>query len=267
MGRLGCSAFAVSGQRTIDDGLLCGRNLDYFVSSAAGDDVWAATSYMREHLAVIEFAPRDGASFVSVGWPGFIGAATAMNERGLIAGGLTVQTLRNLVVGTPSTLLYRRVMEECASLNEAIHLLSRARRTQGNNVLLGSAAEGSAAIVEYTPWRFAVRRARDGFVAATNHFNHPDMLRHHSNLVFQSSAERLARLGEIEGDLGSRRLDAEGVAAMLVDTERRCAEANEYCTVLNPCTLYSVVFEPSQCRLWLRPADRPERRFQSVGLR
>src|SRR5438552_2274053 len=35
-GRLGCSAFALTGERTASGELLCGRNLDYFVMSARG---------------------------------------------------------------------------------------------------------------------------------------------------------------------------------------------------------------------------------------
>src|SRR5688572_3690051 len=56
-GRLGCSVFAVTAERTASRELICGRNLDYFVMSAAGEDAWAATNYMKEHLAVVEYAP------------------------------------------------------------------------------------------------------------------------------------------------------------------------------------------------------------------
>src|SRR5581483_1746234 len=40
MARLGCSAFALTPERTQGDELICGRNLDYFVESAAGEDAW-----------------------------------------------------------------------------------------------------------------------------------------------------------------------------------------------------------------------------------
>lgn len=265
-GRLGCSGFAVTADRTKFGQLVCGRNLDYFVASAVTDDPWAATNYMKEHLVAIEHAPNDGASFVSVGWPGFVGVATAMSERGMVVGSMTVATLRSLPLATPAPFLYRRIMEETGSLAEAIEILRRARRTQANNVLLGSAEEGTAVIVEYTPWQLVIRRPENGWVAATNHFNHPDMLRHHANTVFLSSRERLARLGQLCARQAPIAQDPEAMGRFLVDVERGSPDANEYCTVLNPCTVYSVFFAPAQRRLWVRAADRPERTFQEIAL-
>jgi hypothetical protein len=264
-GRLSCSVFALTADRTASRELLCGRNLDYFVASAVADDSWAATNYMKEHLAVIEYYPRDRASFVSVAWPGFVGAVTAMSEWGMVAASMTVATVRSLPLATPSPFLYRRIMEETRALDTAIGILRSARRTQGNNVLLGSAAEGTAAIVEYTPWRLVVRRPIDGWVASTNHFNDPEMVRQHASTVFLSSRERLSRLGELCATHGST-AEVQEARGFLSDLERRSPEANEFCTLLNPCTIYSAFFQPSQGRMWVRAADRPERTFQEIEL-
>lgn len=264
-GRLGCSTFALTADRTASRELVCGRNLDYFVASAVADDSWAATNYMKEHLAVIEYQPRNRASFVSITWPGFVGAVTAMSQRGMVAASMTVATVKNSPLATPSPFLYRRIMEETGSLDEAIGILRGARRTQGNNVLLGSAAEGTAAIVEYTPWRLVVRLPVEGWVASTNHFNDPEMARHHANLVFLSSRERLARLGELCADHGST-AEVQEIRGFLTDLERRSPEATEYCTLLNPCTIYSAFFQPAQRRMWVRAADRPGRTFQEIGV-
>jgi hypothetical protein len=266
-GRLGCSVFAITPERSDEQGeLVCGRNLDYFVSSAVGDDTWAATQHLKEHLAVVEYQPEDRASFVSVGWPGFIGAATAMSEHGMVISSLTVATLRNLALATPATFVYRRIMEESTTLADAIAVVQRTRRSQGNNVLIGSAAEGDAVVVEYTPWRLAIRRPQDGWVAATNHFNHPDMVRYHANLIRMSSRERLARLGELCGDCAGTAEGAEILGQFLLDQECHNPDSNDYCTVLNPCTIYSTLFAPAQGRLWVRAADRPDRTFQEVAL-
>ncbi len=266
-GRLGCSVFAVTAERTASRELICGRNLDYFVMSAQGDDPWAATNYMKEHLAVVEYAPDDKPGFVSVGWPGFIGAATAMSERGLVVSSLTVATFGNWPLATPATFTYRRVMEEARTLEEGIAMIRRARRTQGNNVLVGSGDEGIAAVIEYTPQRSAVRRPRDGWIAATNHFNHPEMARRHPRQAFLSSTERLARLGELCGSDGACTKEVAGMCDFLIDVKRRTPEATEYCTVHNPCTVYSTLFAPRQRRLWVRAADRPERSFEEIALR
>jgi hypothetical protein len=220
---------------------------------------------MKEHVAVVEYAPEDRPSFVSVGWPGFIGAATAMSERGIVVSSLTVPTLVNWPIATPATFLYRRVIEEAETLEQGLAMIRRARRTQGNNVLVGSGDEGTAAVVEYTPRRLAVRPPEDGWVAATNHFNHPDMVRHHARQGTPSSTERLARLGELCGSDGACTAEVVALSAFLTDLETRYPEANEYCTVHNPCTVYSTLFAPRQRRMWVRAADQPDRTFQEIG--
>jgi hypothetical protein len=265
-GRLGCSVFAVTAERTASRELVCGRNLDYFVMSAAGEDAWAATNYMKEHLAVVEYAPEGGAGFVSVGWPGFIGAATAMSERGIVVSSLSVPTMANWPLATPATFTYRRIMEEADSLDAGVGMIRRASRTQGNNVLVGSGDEGTAVVVEYTPRRMAVRQPEAGWIAATNHFNHPDMLRHDGRQAFQSSTERFARLGQLCSSDGACTSEAPDFGCFLTDLETRFPDANEYCTVHNPCTVYSTLFAPAQRTMWVRASDRADRTFQEISL-
>ena len=265
-GQLGCSAFAANASPDADAELVAGRNLDYFVTSAAGDDVWAATNYMKQHVVVVDHAPSDGARFASVAWPGFVGVATGMNERGLVASALVVATLRNRPLATPATFLYRRIIEETSRIQEGITVLRRAHRSQGHNVLLASAEDRSATVVEFTPWRLAVRRPEDGWVTATNHFVDPLMARRYGQYEVVSSTDRLARLGDLcaRGDLGGD--DLVGAGRLLLDTEIRSPTANEYCTVFNPCTIYSTLFAPARKRMWVRVADEPGRGFEPIDV-
>ncbi len=262
-GRLGCSTFALLPERTDEGELICGRNLDYFVQSARGDDVWAATNYMKEHVAVIEFAPRDGAEFISVGWPGFVGTVTAMSRNQMVVGSMTIASRWNWAMATPSPFLYRHIMERASTLGEGVDILTRAKRTQANNVLIGSGTEGKAAVVEYTPWGMATRPAQDGWVAATNHFNDPCMSRSRGLSPYRNSFERFDRLSDLCTAGGLTSLD--GAASFLADVQRRTSESTEDCVLLNPSTLYSTLFAPERGRLWVRTADRPARRFEEVA--
>jgi hypothetical protein len=263
-GRIGCSTFALLAQRTQSSGLICGRNLDYFVESAAGDDPWAATNYMKEHLAVIDYRPQGRAGFTTVGWPGFVGTVTAMSQRQMVVGSMTVATNRNWAVATPACFLYRRVMEEAGTLDAAIDILQRGRRSQGNNVLLGSGSEGDAAVVEYTPWRLAVRRPTEGWIASTNHFVHPRMARYHGPYAHQSSSERFERLADLCGGGPEGPVSADEAQQFLADVTRRTPDSTEYCSVSNPCTVYSTVFAPAQGRMWVRATEVPGRSFEEL---
>jgi hypothetical protein len=263
-GRIGCSTIALLPERTEERELICGRNLDYFVESRKGDDPWAATNYMKDHLAVIDFAPTDHIGFTTVGWPGFVGTVTAMSRAQMVVGSMTVATNRNWAFATPAPFLYRRIMEEATTLDASIALLKTEKRTQANNVLIGSGSEGGAAAVEFTPWKLAVRPARDGWVVSTNHFNHPDMAGSHGPYPVQNSAERFGRLSELCGAPADGTSGAEHVRRLLTDVVRR-PEANDYGVVWNPCTVYSVLFAPVQGRLWVRATDRTDRDFEEVG--
>jgi Acyl-coenzyme A:6-aminopenicillanic acid acyl-transferase len=265
-GRLGCSAFAANASPEALGELVSGRNLDYYVNSAVGDDVWAATNYMKQHVVVVEHAPHDAARFASVVWPGFVGVATAMSEAGMVASALVVATIRNRPLATPAPFLYRRIVEETSRVDDAVGMLQRARRTQGHNVLLASAEDQSAAVVEYTPWRFAVRRPKAGWLATTNHFVDPEMTRRYARFELLSSTDRLARLCDLCGGDGIAGGDLTAAGQLLLDTEIRSPDANEYCTIFNPCTIYSTLFAPMRNRMWVRVADRPDRTFEPVDI-
>jgi Acyl-coenzyme A:6-aminopenicillanic acid acyl-transferase len=265
-GRLGCSAFAANASPGADGELVSGRNLDYFVNSAVADEVWAATNYMKQHVVAIKHRPDDGAGFASVAWPGFVGVATGMSDTGMVASALVVTTVRNRPFATPAPFLYRRIVEETTRLDEAISILRRAPRTQGHNVLLASAADQSAAVVEYTPWRLAVRTPEDGFIATTNHFVHGDMARRYASYERLSSTDRFARLRDLRSSDGLARADLTAAGKLLLDTEIRSPDANEYCTIFHPCTIYSTLFAPLRRRMWVRIADRPDRSFEPIDL-
>jgi hypothetical protein len=265
-GRLGCSAFAANASPNAEGELVSGRNLDYFVNSAVGDEVWAATDYMKQHVVAIKHRPDDAAAFASVGWPGFVGVATGMSELGMVASALVVTTIRNRPFATPAPFLYRRIVEETTRLDEAIDVLRRARRTQGHNVLLASNDDRSAAVVEYTPWRLAVRAPEDGFIATTNHFVHQDMARRYARYEHLSSTDRFARLKDLGSSDGLVGADLTAAGRLLLDTQMRSPDANEYCTIFNPCTIYSTLFAPGRKRMWVRIADRPDRSFEPVDV-
>lgn len=264
-GRLGCSVLALGAERTATNRLLCGRNLDYFVAGSVADDAWAATNYMKEHLVTVEYAPRDRFSFIGVGWPGLVGSFTGLGESAVAVASLTVRTIVNRPLATPAPFLYRQILEESTSLDQAVGVLRRARRTQANNVLLASGREGTAAVVEYTPWKLAVRGLQDGWLVATNHFSHPAMLGRNPRQRYESSWDRSARLGEL---CSARGVGAgpEDVRDFMMDTHLRRPEATEYCRVFNPCTVLSTLFVPEEGQLWVRATDRPDRQFEEVRL-
>lgn len=172
----GCSSFTAWGSKTTDGGTVVGRNLDYF----------DLPGLKELHLVIARKAhSADNKGWVSVAWPGLIGAYTAMNEDGVVVAMHDVDAAPQLsmVRRRPRSLVLRDIVE-AADASKAITVAKRVLHsspgTRGNNFLVAtsSAAPSARAVVfEYdgnvgAADGVTVREA-DGtanFVACTNHY-------------------------------------------------------------------------------------------------
>jgi predicted choloylglycine hydrolase len=75
----------------------------------------------------------------------------------------------------PLMLCYRRVLEECETVEEAAALLTSLKRTTWMNLAVCDRRGG--AVLEITPKSVEVRRAGDGMLPCTNHFRMPALAR------------------------------------------------------------------------------------------
>lgn len=181
-----CSSFAASGAATKDGKPLLARNLDFF-----GNGVLEKTG-----IAIV-FKPMGRKSFVSITWPGFSGVLSGMNRDGLCCAVMEVRLGKVTTNGMPSTLLFRRVLEEASTVDEALAILEESVKVAGNNLIIID-REGRAAVAELGPDLFRVRRAEDGMVFSTNHHRKklPRILRCGRYKKFETFAEEKA--GEID---------------------------------------------------------------------
>lgn len=249
LGRLACSGLAVQGARAASGNVLLARNMDY----APETDWWGVgdrvTRVLRDSLAVFVQRPARGYGFVSVSWPGFIGAVTGMNEAGLTVACLTSTVPCETADGEPTSFIYRRVLEEAATLQECEAILRSSRRTIGNNLMVASAQDNAARVFEFSPRRLTARRPTDDVLLATNHFQHPFTAAEQRGYVLSHSLARLERLAELTSELTIDRGRAQRILRDHVDEDdRNC--------ILNGGTIYSVVADPIARRLWVRPFDR-----------
>ncbi|HLZ07855.1 MAG TPA: C45 family peptidase, partial [Chloroflexota bacterium] len=141
---------------------LFGRNLDY-----------PTLGFLHEYSLVTVYRPTGKRAFASVGVPGFVGCLSGMNDAGLAIAVLEVYTSADNSAtfnpkGTPYAMCYRRVLEECATVEEAEKLLRSMERTTRNNLAICDRKGG--AVFEITPKTLKVRRSADGLCPCTNHF-------------------------------------------------------------------------------------------------
>jgi predicted choloylglycine hydrolase len=148
-----CSAVAVHGS----DGLLIGRNLD-----------WVNHGVAHRSGVVFLLEPRGERRVLSVGWPGIAGVVTGMNDRGVVV-------TMNMAISsdaepnaTPVLLRIRDVLAHASSAEAAVADATSQPRTMAMNWMVADA--GSAAVVELTGHRFAVRPMAGSCAVTTNYF-------------------------------------------------------------------------------------------------
>ena len=223
----GCSALMIEPERSATHGLLFGRNLDI-----------PPFDHVYEYSLVTVYRPRGKNAFASIGFPGLHGCASGINERGLAIAWLDVNSVHDGSpafdpLGVPLVCCFRRVLEECATVDEAEKRMRTLRRTRSAN--LAVCDRKSAAVFEITPKNVIVRPATEGICACTNHFR--------SSLLAEDL--KCPRYDALEK---SRTLAKLG----LPDVVKHLHAANQ-----GAATMQTMVFEPGALRLHLAFGEGP----------
>jgi len=134
-----CSSFAVFGRATPDGRLIHGRNLEWNIRAGA-----------QRYIRLFVHRPEGRHAFVSVGFTGFIGTLSGINERGVSIGQIGALSADQSFRGTPMPMLLRRVLEESGTLEEAVRIMELGPRTRGFNYVFGSSSERRAVVLETT---------------------------------------------------------------------------------------------------------------------
>lgn len=155
---IGCSTVTLPSAAAPDGVARFGRNLDFpSFGVAHGQSV------------VVIVRPTGRHAFAAVTWPGLVGVLSGMNEHGLALANMEVSRQPRPPDAMPYALLYRTVLEECSTVEEAIALIEHEPRQTANNLMLMDAS-GDRALLEIAPAGILVRRAAAGEpLVATNH--------------------------------------------------------------------------------------------------
>ncbi len=161
---VGCTSFAADGGLTRDGNLISGRNFDFYV----GDG-------FAENKIVALVKPDSGYGFLSVTWPGMIGVVSGMNQAGLT---ITLNAAPSDVPtasATPISILAREILQYAGTIDEALEI-ARLRKTFVSEILLiTSAADKSAALIEKTPETTALFLPDELPLICSNHFQSEEL--------------------------------------------------------------------------------------------
>lgn len=137
---VGCTSFAVWGRESADSSLLMARNFDFYMGE----------EFAKNKLVLFE-QPDSGYAYVSVTWPGMLGVVSGMNTQGLA---VTINASKLEVPSssaTPISILVKSILQYASNIEEAETIAASFKTFVCESILVGSANDGRAVVIEKTP--------------------------------------------------------------------------------------------------------------------
>lgn len=134
-----CANGAYFGPATEGGRLIHIRNLD-----------WVRGLGVHRLTALLFYEPEDGIPHVNIGYYGFIGSLSGMNEEGISVGQIGADSIDETLRGTPMPFLLRRVLFRAHNLEEAAEIVMKAPRTSAFNYVFADAKRNRAIAIETT---------------------------------------------------------------------------------------------------------------------
>lgn len=216
-----CSGFSLYGKATGDGHLYHGRVLDYLKGVG-----------LEQNAVVMVYQPEYGNAWVNLGYAGFIGSVTAMNEKGISIGEMGGGGYGEWD-GKPMAELMREVMEKANTLDEAIEIMREGPRTCHYYYVVSDGKSKQAVGIDATHDQFRVLPAG----TAVPELPHP-----FEDSVLMSAGSRYQELcNRVKSNYGS--FDADSARDLM--TRPVCMGSN----------IQSVLFEPDTLDFWVANAD------------
>lgn len=241
---VGCTSFAVWGKESADSSLLMARNFDFYMGE----------EFAKNKLVLFE-KPDSGYAYVSVTWPGMLGVVSGMNTEGLA---VTINASKLEVPSssaTPISILVKSILQYASNIEEAEKIAASFKTFVCESILVGSANDGRAVIIEKTPSEMGAYASGDARVICTNHYQ-SDRFRDDpvnvENIRVSDSGYRYRRVQQLLDSLGT--IDYLKAAAVLRDIRGVDGEDVGYCNDLSinqMLAMHSVIFKPAEKKIWV----------------
>ena len=247
---VGCTSFAAWGDATLNGDLLIGRNFDFEAGEVFDVD-----------KAIVYVWPEDGIPYVHVAWAGMAGAVTGMNREGI---SVHVNAARTSDVefgniGTPVSLLVRRVLEKARTIDEANAIIAQAQVFVSDTYMVASRAEKRAVVIEKSPSQCAMREGENSMLLQTNHMLTQPLKDDPVNIEQVERATTTYRWERLAELLEARRGDINAKACQDILRDRK-GRGNKDLGLGNRNTIdagiccHSVIFNVSSGEMWVSRA-------------
>ncbi len=241
---VGCTSFGVWSEKSKDSNLIIGRNFDFYV----GDE------FARNKIICFE-KPDQGFGFMMVTWGGMVGAVSGMNEAGLT---VTINAAKSEIptsARTPISIVAREILQYASTISEAYAIAGKRQTFVSESILIGSAKDGKAAIIEKSPFKIALVTSSTSDICCANHFQSPEFDSDPLNILNKKENASVYRYKRLVQDIaGNSPLDYRGVAAILRDRQGlngiNIGMGNE--KAMNQLIAHhSIIFMPEKLLVWV----------------
>lgn len=157
---VGCSSFAAWDNKSEDGNLILGRNFDFY----AGDE-------FAKDKVIAFIKPTKGNPFMIYTWAGMIGAVSGMNTKGLTVTINAGKSKIPLIAKTPISILAREILQYATTTEEAIAIAKKRKVFVSESIMVGSAIDNKAILIEVTPNDLDVFNVENSNqIICSNHF-------------------------------------------------------------------------------------------------
>jgi tetratricopeptide (TPR) repeat protein len=240
---VGCTSFAVN-MNSDSNNLLIGRNFDFYIN----DD-------FAENKIVVFVQPDSGYRFMYVTWASMMGVVSGMNEKGLT---VTINAAKSDIptkAAMPISILTREILQYASNFDEAIAIANKRQTFVSESILVGSAENNSALVIEKSPTKTGIYKTPNNYLVSSNHFQSETFARDKSNLENIAQSASFYREQRCEQlILGFDTLNYPQTASILRNPygldNRNIGIGNEK-AMAQMISHHSVIFEPEKLIVWV----------------
>lgn len=244
MNLIGCTAFGLKENKTVDGELLIGRNFDF----AAGDD-------FAKNKIIAFCKPKQGYAFMYVTWGGMIGVLSGMNEHGLT---VTLNSAKSDIptsAKTPVCIVARLILQNAKNIDEAFSIAKKYNTFVSEMFFIGSAYDNKCAIIDKSITETALYEKKGDDIILTNFFQSDKLMDAPLNQEAIQEGSSMYRFKKVEELLNSEdTATVENIAKILRNQkgldESNIGMGNEKAINQLICH-HSIIFKPAERLVWV----------------